>query len=69
MFKGSQKAWNSLLKPTINTSAPFIGTTFGAKIQKSQFGQATRNYLKSMSGGKFLNLTDRHGQGLRLRVR
>ena len=58
-FKGSQKAWNSFLKPAVNTMAPVISMAVG---------QATTNILKSISGCKFLSLTDMHGNGLRLKV-
>ena len=33
-----------------------------------QSAQVTSNILKSLTGGKLLNLTDMHGNGLRLRV-
>ena len=31
IFKGGQKAWNSFLKPTVDTLAPVIGMAVGAK--------------------------------------
>ena len=67
-FKGSQKAWNSFLKPPINTLAPIIGMAVGAKSKNPQVGQATANTLKSISGEKILSLTDMHGNVLRLKV-
>ena len=39
-----------------------------AKSKKPKVGQATINILKSLSGGKILNLTDLHGNGLRLKA-
>ena len=69
MYKGSQKAWNKFLKPTINTLAPVIGTAVGAKSKNKQVGAATTIILKSLTGGKILSLTDLHsGVGLRLKV-
>ena len=32
-FKGSQTAWNKLLKPAVNVAAPFIGMAVGAKTK------------------------------------
>ena len=61
IFKGSQTTWNKVLKPTINTLAPVIGMAVGAKSQITKFGTATTNLLKSLTGGKSLNLTDMHG--------
>ena len=68
LFKGSQTAWSKFLNPTINTLAPVIGMTVGAKSKNKQVGAATNNILKSLTGGKILNLTDIHGNGLRLKV-
>ena len=68
IFKGSQKAWNSFLKPTINNLAPVTGMAVGAKVKNPQVGQATTNILKSKSGGKILSLTDMRGRCLRLKL-
>ena len=68
IFKGTQTAWNKFLKPAINATAPFIGMAASAKTKNPKVGQATTNILKSISGGKILNLTDLHGNGLRLKV-
>ena len=35
IFKGSQKAWNSFVKPTRNTLAPVIGMAVGAKSKNA----------------------------------
>ena len=67
-FKGSQKAWNSLFKPTINTLAPVFGRAVGAKPKNLQVGEATNYISKSILGGKILSLTDVHGNGLPLGV-
>ena len=68
VFKGSQTAWNKILKPAINALAPFIGMAVTANTKNSKVGQATANIIKSSSGGKILSLTDLHGKGLRLRI-
>ena len=39
-----------------------------AKTKNLQFGTATSDIIKSISGGKILSLTDMHGRGLRLKV-
>ena len=66
-FKGSQSAWNKFLKTVLNITSPFIGMAVRAKTKNPLVGQATANFLKSVSGGKFLSLTDMHGQGLKLK--
>ena len=64
----TQTAWNKFLKPAINATAPFIGMAVTVKTKNRKVGQATTNFLKSISGGKILSLTDLHGNGLRLKV-
>ena len=66
-FKGSHKAWNSFLKPTMNTLAPVIGMAVGGKSKIFQVGQETLNNLESISGGNFFSLPDFHSKGLRLK--
>ena len=69
IFKGTQTVWNIFLKPAINVAASFIGMAVSAKTKNPKVGQATTNFLNSISGGKNLSLTDMHsGAGLRLRV-
>ena len=68
-FRGSQTVGNNSLKPTVNTLAPVISMAVGAKTKKPQVAQATTNILKSMTEGKILCLTDRHGNALRMKVR
>ena len=65
LFKGSEKMWNTFLKPAVNLAAPFFGMAFGAKTKNPKIAQATTNILKLISGGRVLNLTDVHGNGLR----
>ena len=68
ILKRSHSAWNKFLKPAVNVAAPFIGMAVRAKTKNPKVGQATNNILKSISGGRVLNLTDMHGNGLRLKV-
>ena len=68
IFRGTQTAWNKFLKPALNLASPYVGKAVSAKIKNPKIGQATRNILKSLTGGKFLSLTDMHGRGLRLKV-
>ena len=68
IFKGSQTAWNKFLKPAVNVAAPFIVMAVGAKTKNPKVAAATTKILKLISGGKILNLTDMHGNGLRLKV-
>ena len=51
VFRGSQKAWNSILKPTINTFAPVIGIAIGSKSKSPQVGQATASFFEIDIGG------------------
>ena len=62
IFKGSQTTWNKFLNPAVNVAVPFVGVAVSAKTKYPKVGQATTNKLKSISGGKILNLTDMHGR-------
>ena len=68
IFKGAQSAWNKILKPAINATAPFLGMALSAKTKNPKVGQATTNILNSISGGRILSLRDLNGNGLRLKV-
>ena len=68
ILKGTQAALNKFLQPTTNAIVPFICMAVSAKTKNPKVGQATTNKLKSISGCKFLSLTDTHGNGLRLKV-
>ena len=57
--KGIQIALNNFLKPDINMSAPAFAIASASKTKNPQVGQAKTIILKSLSGGKLLNLTDR----------
>ena len=56
------------MKPGVIVAAPFIAMAVAAKSLNPTVGQATKNILKSISGGKVLSFTDMHGNGLRKRV-
>ena len=60
IFKGTEKAWNSFLKPALNLAAPAIGMAVSANTKNPKVGQATTNILKSISGGKVLILTHQY---------
>ena len=67
-FRGGEKAWNSFLKPALNIASPHIGMVVLTKTKNPEIGRATGIVLKSISGGRALNLTGLHGNGLRLKV-
>ena len=68
IFKGSETAWNKFLKPALIIASPYTGMAVSAKTKNPRVGQGTAINLKSISGGKLLNLTYLHGIGLRLKV-
>ena len=68
IFRGTQTAWNKVLKPAVSVAARFLGMVVSAKTRSPRIGAATTNYSKSISGGKILSLTDMHGNGLRVEV-
>ena len=49
-------------------ATPLISATIAAKTKHPQSPQITINILKTITGGKFLSLTDRHGKGLKMKV-
>ena len=49
-------------------ATPLISAAVAAKTKKPQSAQITNNFLKSLTGGKILSLTDMHGNGLGLKV-
>ena len=46
----------------------FIVMAVSAKTKNPKVGQASRNILKSRSGGKVVSLINIHGNGLRSKV-
>ena len=67
-FKGTQTAWNKFIKPGLKMATPLISAAVAAKTKNPQSAQVTNSILKSLTGGRVLNLTDMHGNGLRLKV-
>ena len=63
-LKGTQTAWNKFLKPALNIASSYIGMALSARTKNPQFGEATSDFFKSLSGGKILSLTDIHGKSL-----
>ena len=68
IFKGTQSAWNKFIKPGLKMATPLISAAVAAKTKNPQSAQVANTFLKSLTGGKILSLTDMHGRGLRLRV-
>ena len=68
IFRGTEKAWDSFIKPGLKMANPLIAAAVAAKTKNPQSAQVTNSFLKSLTGGKISSLTDIHGKGLRLRV-
>ena len=49
-------------------ATPLISAAVAAKTKNPQSAQGTNSILRSLTGGRLLNLTDMHGNGLRLKV-
>ena len=64
-FRGTKTAWDKLIKPGLKLATPLISAAVAAKTKNPQSAQVTNSILKSLTGGKVLNLTDMHGNGLR----
>ena len=67
-IQGTQTVWNICLKPGLKMATPLISAAIAAKTKNLQSEQVANNILKSLTGGKFLSLTDLHDNGLRLKV-
>ena len=67
-FRGTKKAWSSFIKPGFKMATPLISAVVAAKRKNPQSAQVTNSILKSLTGGRILNLTDMHGKGLTLKV-
>ena len=68
IFRGTQKDWDSFIKPGVKMATPLISAAVAAKTKNPQSAQVTNSILKSLTGGKVLSLTDMHGRGLKLKV-
>ena len=68
VYRGTKKAWDSFIKPGLKMATPLKSAAVAAKTKNTQSAQITNSNLKSLTGGRILNLTDMHGHGLSLKV-
>ena len=68
IFRGNKKAWDSFIKRGLKMATPLISAAVAAKTKNPQTAQITKKFLKTLTGGKILPLTDMHGNGLSLRI-
>ena len=68
IFRSTKKACDSFIKPSLKMATPLISAANAAKTKNLQSTQITNKILKSLTGGKIISLTDKHGRGLRLKV-
>ena len=67
-FRGIKKAWDNFIKPGLKVATPLIFADIDAKIKNPLSGEITGDIPKYLTGGKFLIITDMHGNGLRLKL-
>ena len=67
--RGTKKSWDSFIKLSLEMATPLISAAVAAKTKNPQSAQVTNSILKSLTGGRVLNLTDMHSRRLRLKVR
>ena len=65
IIKGTQTAWNKLLKSGLKLATQLTSATKAARTKNPQSAQITSKIKKLLTGGKVLSLTDMHGNGLR----
>ena len=58
-YRGTKKL-DEFPKPALNMTAIAIGMALANKTKNPQFGQAAISFLKSISGGMILSLTEMH---------
>ena len=68
IFRATEKMWNNFIKSGLKIGNPIISAGVAAKTKYPQSAQITSNILKSSTGGKYLSLTDLHGNGFRIKV-
>ena len=68
IFRGTKQAWDSFIKLGLKMATPLISAAIAAKAKNPQSAQITNNFLKSLTGGKVLSLTDMHGEGIGFKV-
>ena len=67
-FRGTKKPWDSFIKPGIKIATRLISTAVAAKTKSPQSAQITNNFLKTLTGGMLLSLSDMQGRGLTPKV-
>ena len=67
ILKGSEKTWNSFLKPDLNIASPYNVMAVSARTNNHEIGNAMSDIFRNKSRGKALRLNDMYGNGLRLR--
>ena len=68
IFKGTERMWNSFIKPGLKIATPNFWASVAAKTKNPQSTQIKSKILKSSTGSKILSLTDMHGRGLRIKI-
>ena len=68
ILRETKTAWDKFIKPGLKMASPLISASTAAKTKNPQSAQVTNSILKSLTGGRVLNLTEMHGNGLRLKV-
>ena len=68
IFEGTAKAWNKFLKSALKIASPNIAMAVSARTTNFQIGKTTSDILKSISGGRVVNLIEVHDYELRLKV-
>ena len=68
VFRGFEKLCNNFIKPGLKLATPIISAGVAGKTKNPQSAQIFSNFLKTLTGGKILSLTDMHGRGLCLKA-
>ena len=68
IFRGTKNAGDSFIQPGLKMATPLISAGVAAKTKNPQSAKVTNSILKSLTGGRVLNLNDIHGNGLRINV-
>ena len=63
-FRGTEKAWNKLIKPGVNVAASFMAMAVGSEPKNPNVGQATTNISKNIFGGRVISLTNPHSENV-----
>ena len=64
-----EKMWINFVESGLKIASHIISAAVEAKTKNPQAAEATSNNLKLKSGGKVLSMTDKHGNGLRKKVK